>query len=453
VVCAVNGRWALQVSVGHSWHMQYAWLPLVLYFFDLSLEPGRQLTAVAAGWVLGIMAYMGGIYPLPHAALLLTLYAAMTAAVERSWEPVRALAVASLSGVGFSAPKLFPMIELMRRYPRKIDSVEAIDLGQLTAMLVDPSQSYARPPVAVPFWRWHEYGIYVGGWVVLAMVIGVACARAAKTVPLRLGGLVFFLLGMGAFHPQAPWTQLHRMPVFSSQHIPTRFLFPAVLLLMLAFASFVGGYIDRIVISKTWVDLLLMIPVYMVAVDVATVGRKSTEHSFFMQAPKIEPSPQFRHQTASPYDYTPGDVTGASLLAMFANVGVIGSYGLPALAPGAIAQSSPSYRGEAYLVGPDEEGNATVVRWTPSTAVVEYAGARPGSLLVYNMNYDPGWNADGRPAVDYHHAVAIRIADSRGRVTFSYRPCALFWGLAAFALTLGLTFSFVSCLVRGRLAR
>jgi hypothetical protein len=248
------------------------------------------------------------------------------------------------------------------------------------------------------------------------------------------------LLGMGAFDRHAPWTLLHELPVFSSQHVPTRFLFPAVLMLMLVFAAFAGGYFDTLVASRGWVDLLLLVPVYAVAVDITSVGRKSTENSFYMEAPPIQPNPVFHHQTASPYGYSPEVVQGASLLAMFANVGVIGSYGLPALEPGAIAMGAPGYRGEAYVVGAQGGAAARITKWTPNTAVVEYDHAAPGALLVYNMNYDPGWRANGRPALDYQHAVAIPIAAGTGRVKFSYYPPALNWGLAVCAATFCLAF-------------
>jgi hypothetical protein len=440
VAYAVNGRWALQVSVGHSWHMQYAWLPLALYFFDISLDPGKRRYALATGGVLAIIVYMGGIYPLPHVALLLVLYAATSAVVNRAWEPIRALVVASLSGIGFAAPKLFPMVDLMLRYPRKIDSIEAIDLGQLTTMLTDPNQSYAQAPVAVPHWGWHEYGIYVGTGVALAMVVGFVFARTGKAVAFKVAGLAFLLLGMGAFHSHAPWTLLHQFPVFSSQHVPTRFLYPAVLLLMLAFVGFAASPLDRLIAFNGWVDLLLLLPVCAVALDITSVGRKSTEHAFYMEAPPIKPNPEFHHLTASPYNYVPGDWAGASLLATFANVGIIGSYGLPPLEPGAIAASAPEFRGEAYVVGPPGAGSAKVVHWTPNTATIEYSRTAAGSLLVYNMNFDPSWRADGKPAIDYRHAVAIPLARGTGRLEFSYYPRTLNWGLAVFALTCALAF-------------
>ena len=37
----VNGRWALQIAVGHTWHLYYAWMPWALYFYDRAVEKGR----------------------------------------------------------------------------------------------------------------------------------------------------------------------------------------------------------------------------------------------------------------------------------------------------------------------------------------------------------------------------------------------------------------------------
>jgi hypothetical protein len=441
VTYAVNGRWALQTAVGHTWHMQYAWLPLALYFFDLSIRPDRKHYAFASAGALAMLIYMGGIYPLPHTALAMIVYAFGLAAVQRSLLPFARLAVAGVSGIGLAAPKLFPLVDLMMRYPRKIESTEAIDLGQLMAMMTDPNQSYSIAPVAVPRWGWHEYGIYVGPWVVVAMVVGFVCARDVRAIPLKIAGLLFFLLGMGAFHPRAPWTLLHTMPVFSSQHVPTRFLFPAVLFAMLVFAVFAGSLLDRMIVARGWVDLMLLVPVYAVAYDIAKVGRKSTEHSFYMEAPPIQAAAEFRQHNTNPYNYSPSDWAGASLLGEFGNIGLIGAYGLPTLEPGAIG-TEQAYRGEAYVVSTnpdaDHKSEAHVVSFTANTAVVEFSNAPPNAKLVYNMNYDPSWRADGKPALELERAVASPITGPKGRVRFSYFPRMLPWGLLVFAMTVGL---------------
>jgi len=243
-------------------------------------------------------------------------------------------------------------------------------------------------------------------------------------------------LGMGSFHKDAPWPLLHELPVFSSQHVPTRFLFPAVLLLMLAFAALFGDAFDRAIDRRRWVDVLLLVPVFLIARDIAEVGRKSTERVFFMEAPPMPPPGAFHQELAPPYNYTPSDWTGADLLGMMVNTGVIGCYGVPdSLVRGAIPKDKPGYRGEAYVVDGTAHATAVMTKWTPNTATVKYENAGPGALLVYNMNFDPSWRANGKAAVDYNYVVATPIPVGSGQIKFSYYPRALNAGLALFALT------------------
>ncbi|MGO8995353.1 MAG: hypothetical protein ACLQVI_18715 [Polyangiaceae bacterium] len=442
VAYAINGRWVMQAAEGHGWHLQYAWLPLAIFFFDVSLQEGRLRWALYAGIVLATIAYMGGIYPLPHAALALVLYASTFAVAQRSLRPFKSLAIAGLTGIGFAAPKLFPIIDLMRHYPRKIDSSEALGLGQLVTTLVDSRGTISHgPPVYMPIWGWHEYGIYVGVWVALAMLLAVlGPSERGRASSLRATGIVFLLLGCGAFHVYAPWTLLHELPTFSSQHVPSRFLMTAVLLLALSFAALAAKSLDHAILRHGWIDLLLLAPVYFVATDIAALGLKSSKEIFTFSAPSIEASTEFHHATQLPYAYeADGKQFGAQqLLAMFANTGVIRCYGVPGeLVPGAIARESPAYRGEAYVVdgAGSSSGTARVTEWTPNTATVQYAGAAPGATLVYNMNYDSSWSANGSPAIAYESAVATRVTAGAGEVKFRYYPRTLNWGLFVWFLT------------------
>ncbi|MGO8999312.1 MAG: hypothetical protein ACLQVI_38795 [Polyangiaceae bacterium] len=443
VTYAVNGRWVLQISEGHTWHLQYAWLPLALFLFDVSLDAGKLKWAVYAGIVLATIAYMGGIYPLPHAALALVLYASALSIGHRSLRPMVALAITAVTGLGFAAPKLLPLADLMNRFPRRIDSPEAIGLGQLLSVFTEPTGTIVKdPPVTMPMYGWHEWGIYVGVWGTLAMVLAIlGPSVSGKANALRASGILFILLGCGTFHPYAPWTLLHELPTFSSQHVPARFLMAAVLLLMLAFAGLAARLVDSAVAQRGWIDSLLLIPVFALAANIAAVGLRSSKEVFSFRGPTVQASAVFHHVEDLPYKYDPDwrQRGRQQLLAMYANTGVIRCYGIPKeLVPGAIAEGTPGYRGEAYIVTPGAgttAGTANIIEWSPNTARVEYEGAAPGSTLVYNMNYDPSWHANGAPAVAYRNAVAIPLTSSSGEVTFHYYPRTLGWGLLAAVLT------------------
>ena len=192
--------------------------------------------------------------------------------------------------------------------------------------------------------------------------------------------------------------------------------------------------------------LLLTSQVCAVAIDIAVVGLHSTKLVFSFRPPPIEPSAEFHHVPELAYRYDPdwkqrGRQQG---LAIFANTGVIRCYGIPReLVPGAIAQGEPGYRGEAYVVGGAQGATAATARvthWTPNTATVHYDGAPPGSTLVYNMNYEASWRADGEAAANYAGAVATPVTSSAGDVTFHYYPRTMNWALLLCALTATLAF-------------
>lgn len=139
---------------------------------------------------------------------------------------------------------------------------------------------------------------------------------------------------------------------------------------------------------------------------------------------------------------------------MYANVGRLDCYGVeidPATR-GAIAKGNAAYRGEAYVV--NGKGDAVVSKWSPNTATVEYANVTgEGAILVYNMNWDPNWSANGDPAWENAHAVAIPVKPGSGRVVFSYYPRIMNKSLLIFAFTVFGAFFAPRILVRAWNAR
>jgi hypothetical protein len=431
---ALNGRWTLQMAMGHAWHLQYAWMPLALYSFDRAICEGKARFALATGAVLALIGYLGGVYPLPHTALALCLYALAHAVQRRSLRPLALVALAGATAFGLFAPKLLPMFDLISRFPRTIESAEVTGLRQLVSMLTDRSLVAGKVPGFD--WGWHEFGIYLGvpGTVLLALAL--VGAFGSRALPLRLLGLVFLALGFGAFAWWSPWALLHRVPPFTSQHVPSRFLYPAVLFIAAAFAAAAGPLVERLTQRRPWLDLALVALLVPVAFDLASWGRQATSHAFYLKAPPVVRSEEFVQHREPPGRYTPPHAwAGASLLSLQANTGYLGCDSVPDRAEphGALASESASYRGEAYVV--EGEGRARIVSWSPSSAEIEVTGATPGALLVLNTNYDPSWLVDGAPALDHAHAVAARIADVEQRIRFDYRPRTLGWGLTLFALT------------------
>lgn len=431
----LNGRWALQMTAGHSWHLQYAWVPWALFFYDIACERGRLRWAALSGVALAMSVYSGGLYPTPHAALLMVLWTLLRTPFERSFRPFASLAIAGVTGIGFAAPKLLCVIDLMTRFTRKIDSTEAIGLNELGAMLAAPNQSMYRGVAPVPAYGWHEWGHYVGWPMCIAMLFALLFSRGSRQTPLKFAGLVFMVLSLGAFADKAPWTLLHKLPVFASQHVPSRFMYLSFLCLAIAFAAWLG---ERLQKWGPGADILLFVPVWFCVMDVAEVSRNTTTEAFMLETPKVMWHRDFKQITRASYDYNPpGAWAGPSEPMIEANEGFIGCYSVPDRADpkGAIASDAPGYKGEVYFE--EGSGHAAITDWSPNHAVVEYADVTPGSVLVYNMNWDTSWSVNGQRAIDYKHAVAVKIDQGgKGNVRFSYFPRMLVWGLLVCFLTI-----------------
>ena len=432
----LNGRWALQAAAGHTWHLQYGLLPWALFFYERALEPGRMKNALGTGIVLACMVLWGGIYPLPQSALILGTYSLLLCVSTRSLRPLLALGIAGVVAVGLGAPKLFAIADRLDRLPRLIESREVIGLADLLVMFTAPEQRFGSRPVHTPAYNWHEWGIYIGPLGVVILCVAFIFARGERGQPFKIVALLLLLLGFGAFNPSAPWALLHQLPVFSQQHVPSRFHYPMLLLLGLAFLTVVGAPADRWLKRYPALDLWLLLPLALFCNDLGHVARQPFEQAFWMEKPENIPAlPLFEHHTNAPVNYLRRDWAQPMLLAMMANTGVIKCYGVdPKFKPGAIAADAPNYRGLAFVAG--EQGSAEVIDWSPNHADVRVAGAGPGALVVYDMNYDPSWRANGQPALEYQGMVAARLTGSEAQVSFRYFPRSFRVTIPLFLLTL-----------------
>jgi hypothetical protein len=453
VVFAVNTRWGLQVATGHTWHLAYAWTPWTLYFYDRAVgaDPlrGRPRPSdfVLCAGCIATMAYTGGIYPLPQTAVAICLYAAFLSAITRSFRPALVAGIVGGLGFGLSAPKLLPVMDVIARYPRIAESPESIDLTAFVQILTSQDQGVGSHPARVnASWGWHEFGMYVGWPVVCAVTLGTLLARGTRESPLKWVGLVFLVLGFGSFDPHAPWPLIHHLPIFRSQHVPSRWQYPALVILLTITAAALERWLGRAGKARAWLEVALLACVGWVAYDIGRVARQPLG-SLVVPVPSVQESTGPFHteihlppELAYTVEYVP-----LSLSAEMANVGTIDCGTFPGLnnyirgdrprSPGlgARGRGDPEYKGEAYV---DEGvGDATIDKWTPNEVIVSVHGARAGEHIVLNQNWDAGWSVGGRRALNLRDQVAGQLPEGSTTVVFRYRPRLWWAGVLVFAAT------------------
>ena len=455
VVTVVNSRWAMQIASGHTWHLLYGLLPWVLYLFDRAIDPATPRRSavrdvIAAAACVAIMVFGDAIYPVPHTALLLVVYAAVVARRTRSLRPLYALASLGAVAVGLSAPKLLPLFERLSRFPRIIKSDEGIWPQYIPAIFTWRVGDYAASAEFVGGSMWHEWGLYLGWPALVGLVAGIAVSRGPRERALKWAGYLMLSFALlGGVHPLTPWRLLHLLPLFKSQHVPSRWLYVAVTALACCAASGAERWLRGLGQRRAALEALLGLAAVAIAIDLGTVARESIAESFVNPVPAVPGAVgpfHLVHRLAPQPDYAPGLWDIRTLPGVLSNVGTLEcdtDTGLHSqlrdpegrmAGVGAYADNDPDYRGEAYVA--ERAATATVTSFTPNEVRVRVDGAQPGDHVVLNQNWDPGWTADGLATSPLRDAVATVARAPAQAIVFRYRPRSLGLGLVACGLTL-----------------
>jgi hypothetical protein len=421
VAWAGSGFFAWHVSEGHGTFIPFFLAPWLILSFRASIADIRYTVAVAA--LMTVVIFEGGTYPFPYFALLIAFDGLVC--LVRTRERGRVVGVGILAAVVtalLAGIRLLPIRATLAELPRDVESFDAITFAELLDM-------YVAPTHAARFgheYRWHEYGTYVGWGVLICAAIGLVPALRKKKVHLVVGLLFFGSLLMGNFHPYAPWTLMHELPVYDSLRVPTRFtVFASFYLALLA-----GMGLDAVKTAlgrryrPSWMPRVAPKLIALVALglvfDIVWTNYPATNR--FDWAPVLEedPVPSYFLVRGQNYHFQ---------YASYPRRGV----GTPACYPWGMRWHVA--RGLQVGVRPQVrvvEGRGTVdaFRRTNNRVEVEVTMTEPGRILV-NQNYYPGWTASVGTAVDLDGKLAVDLPEGSHALVLRYRPPMLWEGAAA----------------------
>ncbi len=426
----LSGMYALHLKVGHTWFMAIAYLPYVVYFYLLGLE--RFQYSIIAGAFVALMIFEGGIYAAPHSMLLLLFFSVLYALFSEFGRaaPLKAFGIVVLFTVLFSAVKLLPTMEFFFQHPRLIESSDFIPPKLFYYIFLFRTQ-HVTIHAGQPY-GWWEYGSYIGFIPMLLGIIGILLYFRQQIV-LILAGSAFFLLGVGDFGSMSPWHWLHRLPVFSSLHAPSRFFIVFIFML-----SIMAGFcLSRLEVYafkgsnwKKWVGPVASLAlVVLVVCDLFLVNGKILAFAFTDPAQSPQRNEQFR-QIIGHRD--------AMYSAFLRNEGTLKCYEPTHFPIKAIPFETPNYKGEVFLDG--ENGKADIETWSPNKVVVNIDVNRESRLLL-NQNYAKGWKASqNREVESYKGLVSTKVTPKDTQITFYYLPDSFIVGTILSFFGIGLAF-------------
>ncbi len=436
-----SGAPAIHLMAGHSVFLPAFYLPLVLYFFFRALETGRPQGALLAGVAIAMMVYNGGTHILPMAIAALAVLSVAAAALTRQWRPLFVGAVCCVAGLGYSAPKLLPVVSFVSseqfwdtRPPT--EHPDRTTLAMAARIYLDPDQ---RRGEKFPEQRhgWHEYGNYIGVFSALLIAAAIPFALLRRGAPrawlgaaLALTTLVFLAWSFGEFHRFAPASLATHLPLFSSFRIPSRYSI-AVVLFGAATAGWAARALGLDAVSS--VRLRAAIALVCMAGSAHLIVRNRVLLTGVFSQPPLS------------VDFKPMAGPGVLTTDAVSNAYTTGSPMFTALMNDRsfyYCYESLQLKHSANVASPlvyadDDRVAITETSFTPNRIDFTVMGGHEPARVSLNQNYARGWSSTaGAVTQPPERMPGVTLAPGQtGRFSFVFVPEGLWMGTGILALT------------------
>jgi hypothetical protein len=426
IVCASvfpSSSWIyLHFSAGHISFISILYLPWILSMWLLSIQTRRLLPAAAAGLWCALAFAESGVYVAYLATPFLTTVALTMAWRSKQIWPLSALLITAAFALGFSSIKLLPTLAL--HIARGTSSTEIETPRMLAQEIFSRNQNLYRWLDGIE-WGFYEYGAYVGPFFALLALVG-SLFDSDRALPWMSGAAVMLLLSLGSPGWWAPWALLHRLPIYSYEHVPSRFL----ILFVLGIAP-LAGLGAEVLCSKGWMPAALV--GVILAAALMDCWNVNYENVGYGTAGVVASPPPWSLSFRQFWDTRDAQLYSVAL----SNQGALNCSVMNVLGLHAVAYNQPQYRGEQYLLG---KGSATLSKWTPNALIFD-VDVPSQAILVVNQNYDTSWKVvEGQGIVLAHSGLlAVRLPAGRQRLKLTYSSVAFVMGLSITTLTFLIT--------------
>lgn len=417
IAWAFSGFFAWHGAGGHGTFLAFDYLPWLLLAWRRALVDVRNAVTVAL--LLALTVAEGGTYPLPYMGLALALEALLLLRrPETRRATLRAALVVSALFPLVSAVRLLPILEALRRFPRTMASIDRLSPGDVVAALTERTHEWRWPGHE---FVWPEYGAFLG-WTVLALATVSPFLlrstlrtrrRAVLTHAVLAALFLALILGNG---PLRPWPLLHALPVFDALRVPSRF-FGVATFYVAILAGFTLDALASRGVPRSGVRRAAMVFAWLVtlgaAFDIALVTRPIVDR---WKAPAI-----VDELAADAFHLVPvADYNARYARLPRQNLGTTGCYEGAmrwTVAPGLWLGDVPQARATT-------PGEVLASHRTPSLLLADVGSPTP-TRVVWNSNFDPGWQSSIGTVVDDAGRVAVDLPAGRHRVEMRYRPALL----------------------------
>jgi hypothetical protein len=424
VVCAgafpASSWFDLHLAVGHLNFLPAAYLPSVTALLLLAIDRKSMFLAALGGLVCALT-FTEGNYTFLYAGIVVAILSLWLSISRLSVRPLIAGLMLGIFAAAFAALKMMPAWELLTIHPRPPFGPEYDDLKSMGIYLFSRNQDLYRGGVSV--FLLSEYGAYWSPVFAVLAVLGIVGGRLIRTIPWVAGAILFFLLAQGDSGPHSALMLLRYLPMTHEIDLPARFII-GFLFCAGVLAAYGTDYLSGL--NWRWAPRIDAVLVAAALLDSWMVGPPNLRYLFHNPVEPLPRAAEF-HQY---YVANPGNQTEIAI----ANMGSANcqGYGYCSIPTDVVAMndsdSTISYRGEYYLLGP---GKLVQTRWSPNRLSYDVNVPAPTTLVI-NQNYYPGWKVTKGNATFVRHGTLLAVALPQGhqRITLSFHPRLLLLSLA-----------------------
>ena len=442
---AWNGFHQQHYGNGHSTFVPFEYFPLALFLWRRAERDIRY--AVGLGMLVAWMMYEGAVYPLPHLVVLLAVESLTRAwPARRTLSMAKAGAVVLLVGFTLGASRFVPVMHQLRIHDRGLHvELDALKWDTFHDMFL--VRDHARGRVPGQEYRWHEYGVYLGPFLLVVSLLGLF-AVSAEHVWLLVIFVFSFALMCGHFASWSPWHLLHaHVFPFKEMRVPSRFRAEVVMTL----SAFAALAIDRLPTRLRTLRSAFVQPGHLRAglALFAVLGLGDMLGVGLTRYPQMFNGKASTRLRVSPRIYLGGKELAAFIDQPQQNRGRIKCWDEWGFEEGAAL-----WEGDVPQVRPSDPTVATVTgsRRTPNSFTFTVDATAPAHIL-FNSSYDDGWHSAEGTLVRDVHLLAMDVPAGHRSVRVFYRPYGLYAGLALTGVSLLGVLAFFVSDRRGRTTR
>lgn len=443
-----SSLFSLHLTEGHTEWLAMAFVPWFFLFYLRSLEKSKNV--LGAIIFLSLILLNGSVDVFNIMMVFIGLFAFLKSAQIRQWFPVKSLAVILAGTFLFCAVKLIPMLDFIGHNPRVMAEDSGVTLKILFNMLLNPDQGILDMMDWLDGYRmglvyeWHEYGAYIGYIPLILCIVGTI-KFFEKQWPLICSGLITFIIAMGNESLVNLWALLHKLPVYDSLTVPSRFILGFIFYLSIiagmtfyVFEQYMQTKSDQ---HKNYLFIIPLALFMLVTYDLYESNSSVFQNAFRVEPIQLRENIIFAQRYRDALFYEDYLVNSSIYPVFLSNGGIIEAYEVMQIKQGDVkAAGEPGYRGEFYLDRPHGEINQDY--FSPNEQRFSVDLNEP-NLLIINQNYHHGWKAEFSgnkiPATEIDGLISVLLPPGKYKVRLYYFPETFVIGLIITGLAVCLT--------------